>query len=177
MLNKPAGIVSAVTDDRDKAVIDHIKVVYPRKDYFPVGRLDKDTEELLIITNDGHLAHRLLSPKKHVPKKYYVEIEGEISEDYIKKLEKGVTLEDGYLTKEGKAEIISVEDGESTIYLTITEGKFHQVKRMIKAVGFEVSYLKRMEMGSLKLDDSLKTGEFKELTKEELELFKESGGY
>lgn len=177
MLNKPAGIVSAVTDDRDKTVIDHIKDVYPRKDYFPVGRLDKDTEGLLIITNDGHLAHRLLSPKKHVPKKYYVEIEGEISEDYIKKLEKGVTLEDGYLTKEGKAEIISVEDGKSKIYLTITEGKFHQVKRMIKAIGFEVSYLKRMEMGSLKLDDSLKTGEFRELTKEELELFKESGGY
>lgn len=176
MLNKPAGIVSAVTDDRDQTVIDHIKDVYPRKDYFPVGRLDKDTEGLLIITNDGALAHQVLSPKKHVPKKYYVEINGKIEEDHIKMLEEGVTLEDGYQTKEGKAEIISFENGTSKIHLTITEGKFHQVKRMIKSIGFEVSYLKRIEMGSLKLDKNLKTGEFRELTEEELELFKESRG-
>lgn len=172
MLNKPAGIVSAVTDDRDKTVIDHIKDVYPRKDYFPVGRLDKDTEGLLIITNNGQLAHQVLSPKKHIPKKYYVEIDGEIGVKEIESLEKGVLLEDGYLTKKAKAELIESKDDYSSIYLTITEGKFHQVKRMIKAVGFEVSYLKRVAMGSLELDSDLNKGDFRELTDSEVTLLK-----
>jgi 16S rRNA pseudouridine516 synthase len=172
MLNKPAGIVSAVTDDRDKTVIDHIKDVYPRKDYFPVGRLDKDTEGLLIITNNGQLAHQVLSPKKHIPKKYYVEIDGKIGVEEIEGLEKGVLLEDGYLTKKANAELIESKDDFSSIYLTITEGKFHQVKRMIKSVGFEVSYLKRVAMGSLELDPDLKKGDFRELTESEVALLK-----
>lgn len=172
MLNKPAGIVSAVTDAKDRTVIDHIKDAYPRKDYFPVGRLDKDTEGLLLITNDGQLTHQLLSPGKEIPKKYYVEINGRIENKSLKKLEEGVFLEDGYLTKEAKTELINSEEDSSAIYLTITEGKFHQVKRMIKSIGFEVSYLKRVEMGSLKLDPSLEIGDFRELKEEELSLLK-----
>lgn len=172
MLNKPSGIVSAVTDERDKTVIDHIKEKYPRKDYFPVGRLDKDTEGLLVITNDGILAHQLLSPKKHVRKKYYVEINGKIEEIHLKKLEEGVLLEDGYLTKKAVAELIEQQQNFSSIYLTITEGKFHQVKRMIKAIGFEVSYLKRVAMGSLELDPLLATGDYREMTEDEILLLK-----
>ncbi len=177
MLNKPAGIVSAVSDNKDKTVIDHIKEAYPRKDYFPVGRLDKDTEGLLLVTNDGQLAHQLLSPGKHIPKKYYVEINGIIKEKDLKKLEAGVLLEDGYLTKKAKAELISVneEKNKSFIHLIITEGKFHQVKRMIKSIDFEVSYLKRIEMGLLKLDPLLNVGEFRELKDKELMLLKEKG--
>lgn len=177
MLNKPAGIVSAVSDNKDTTVIDHIKESYPRKDYFPVGRLDKDTEGLLIITNDGQLTHQLLSPGKHIPKKYYVEINGIIKKEDLKKLEDGVILEDGYLTKKACAELISVnkEENKSFIYLVITEGKFHQVKRMIKSIDLEVSYLKRLEMGLLKLDPSLEVGEFKELNNDELSLLKGKG--
>jgi len=173
MLNKPKGIVSAVTDDKDKTVIDHIKDVYPRKDYFPVGRLDKDTEGLLIITNDGELSHKLLSPKKHVEKTYYVEINGKIEDEHLKKIREGVTLDDGYLTQKAKATLIEKNENQSSIYLTITEGKFHQVKRMVKAVGFKVSYLKRVKMGPLKLDPSLEIGSFRELNPEETALLKE----
>lgn len=175
MLNKPAGIISAVSDNKHKTVIDHIKDSYPRKDYFPVGRLDKDTEGLLIITNDGQFAHQLLSPGKQIPKKYYVIINGRVKPDHIKKLEAGVVLEDGYITKEARGEIIKTEESSSSIYLTITEGKYHQVKRMIKSIGFEVSYLKRVEMGLLKLDPLLEIGDFRKLTEEELFKLKKRG--
>lgn len=173
MLNKPAGLVSAVTDDRDRTVIDHVRDKYPRKDYFPAGRLDKDSEGLLLITDDGPLAHQLLSPKKEVTKKYYLEVEGRLEEKDLLALEEGPIIDGDYKTKPSKAELLSANDEESKLYLTITEGKFHQVKRMIKAVGFKVSYLKRVEMGPLKLDPSLEVGDFRLLTEKEIKLLKE----
>ena len=134
---------------------------------FPVGRLDKDTEGLLLITNDGQLAHQLLSPKKHVPKTYFAVIDREVTEEDIQAFKQGVTLDDGYLTKPGELKIINSGEN-SEIELTITEGKFHQVKRMFEAVGKRVVYLKRISMGPLELDESLKLGEYRELTEEEL---------
>lgn len=173
MLNKPAGLLSAVTDTREATVIDHVMSQYPRKDYFPAGRLDKDSEGLLLITNDGQLAHGLLSPKKNIEKKYYVEVSGKIEEKELLALENEITLDDGYKCKPAKAELISSDQEASKLYLTISEGKFHQVKRMIKAVGFEVSYLKRVEMGPLKLDPALRSGDFRLLRQDEIQLLKE----
>lgn len=173
MLNKPAGLLSAVSDTREPTVIDHVMSKYPRKDYFPAGRLDKDSEGLLLITNDGQLAHGLLSPKKNIEKKYYLEVNGRLTEDELLALENEVVLEDGYKCKPAKAELLFSDKSMTKLYLTITEGKFHQVKRMIKAVGFEVSYLKRVEMGPLKLDPSLKTGDFRLLEEDEIRLLKE----
>lgn len=136
---------------------------------FPVGRLDKDTEGLLLITNDGQLAHRLLSPKKHVPKTYFAVIDREVTEDDVKSFAEGVVLDDGYKTKPGELKILK-SGIRSDIELTITEGKFHQVKRMFEAVGKKVVYLKRISMGPLKLDETLELGEYRELTDEEIEL-------
>jgi 16S rRNA pseudouridine516 synthase len=130
--------------------------------------LDKDTEGLLLITNDGQLAHQLLSPKKHVPKLYYAVIEGVVTEEDVEAFKEGVTLDDGYLTKPGELTILKAGI-RSEIELTITEGKFHQVKRMFQAVGKKVVYLKRMTMGPLKLDQGLELGEYRELTEEEIE--------
>ena len=154
MLNKPSGVVSATEDKREKTVIDLIKG-QKRKDLFPVGRLDKDTVGLLLITNDGNLAHRLLSPKHHADKCYFAE---------------GVNIgteDEPEITMPGKLDIIKSDD-LSEIRLTIQEGKFHQVKRMFQAVGKEVVYLKRERMGSLILDDNLAEGEYRTLTEEEL---------
>jgi len=134
---------------------------------FPVGRLDKDTEGLLLLTNDGQLAHNLLSPKKHVPKVYYAQIEGVVTEEDAEKFANGVELDDGYVTKPGKLVILKSAQ-QSEIELTIQEGKFHQVKRMFEAVGKRVTYLKRISMGSLILDENLALGEYRELTTEEL---------
>ena len=167
MLNKPAGYVSATTDSRDKTVLDLIHSK-KRKDLFPVGRLDKDTEGLLLITNDGELAHRLLSPKKHVDKVYFARVEGVVSEDDIVAFKNGVDIGEDEITKPAVLEIIKSEE-ISEICLTIQEGKFHQVKRMFEAVGKKVVYLKRLSMGTLKLDENLKLGEYRLLTKEELE--------
>lgn len=167
MLNKPAGYVSATTDSKDKTVLDLI-TDKKRKDLFPVGRLDKDTEGLLLITNDGDLAHRLLSPKKHVDKLYYAKVAGVVTEDDKFAFAKGVIIGEGEVTKPAVLEIIK-SDSISEIYLTIQEGKFHQVKRMFEAVGKKVIYLKRLSMGTLKLDENLKLGEYRTLTKEELE--------
>ena len=167
MLNKPAGYVSATTDLKDKTVLDLIHSK-KRKDLFPVGRLDKDTEGLLIITNDGELAHRLLSPRKHVDKVYYARVEGVVSEEDIEAFKNGVDIGENEITKPAVLEILKSEE-ISEIYLTIQEGKFHQVKRMFEAVGKKVVYLKRLSMGTLKLDDNLKLGEYRLLTKEELE--------
>lgn len=170
MLNKPAGTVSATEDKKETTVIDLIKSK-KRKDLFPVGRLDKDTEGLLLITNDGALAHRLLSPKKHVDKTYYARIRGEVTKDDIYVFLQGVNIgtdTEEEWTKPGRLQIL--EAGEvSSIRLTIQEGKYHQVKRMFQAVGKEVEYLKRESMGSLTLDENLKPGEYRELTNEELE--------
>ncbi|WP_339251076.1 pseudouridine synthase [Sporosarcina sp. FSL W8-0480] len=167
MLHKPQGVISATEDFRDRTVIDLLDDEYRHFEPFPVGRLDKDTEGLLLITNDGKLAHELLSPKKEVPKTYYAHIEGVVTEDDIERFAEGVTLDDGYFTKPGKLRILK-SDNISEIELTITEGKFHQVKRMFEAVGKRVVYLKRLTMGTLSLDEGLNLGEYRELTEEEL---------
>ena len=167
MLNKPAGVVSATTDKKDQTVLDLIESK-KRKDLFPVGRLDKDTEGLLLITNDGELAHRLLAPKKHVDKVYYAKIDGVVTEEDRCKFAKGLDIGDGEFTKPAELEIL-VSGVLSEIRLTIQEGKFHQVKRMFEAVGKNVLYLKRLSMGSLKLDENLALGEYRPLTAEELE--------
>ena len=170
MLNKPAGVISATEDRKDTTVLDLIKDK-KRKDLFPVGRLDKDTEGLLLITNDGDLAHRLLAPKKHVDKVYYAKIRGKVTEEDVKQFEKGLNIgteNKPEMTRPASLEILTSAD-ESQIRLTIHEGKFHQVKRMFLAVGKEVTYLKRERMGTLCLDENLKPGEYRPLTKEEME--------
>lgn len=175
MMNKPDGVISATEDKKWKTVVDILPEEFGIFDLFPVGRLDIDTEGLLIMTNDGPLAHELLAPKKHVPKKYYALVDGNVTEEDIGKFKQGLILEDGYKTLPADLEIIKSGE-QSEIELVIYEGKFHQVKRMFEAVGKKVKYLKRVQMGKLKLDESLKTGESRELTEEELELLKSSIG-
>lgn len=167
MLNKPAGVVSATTDMKDKTVMELLSNT-KRKGLFPVGRLDKDTEGLLLITNDGELAHRLLSPKKHVDKVYYAKVQGFVDETDQEIFAKGMAIGSGETALPSELEILS--SGEiSEIRLTIQEGKFHQVKRMFHAVGKEVVFLKRLSMGTLQLDETLAPGEYRKLTKEEQE--------
>ena len=170
MMNKPSGVISATEDGKHKTVIDLLCEKYKNYKVFPVGRLDIDTEGLLLLTNDGVLAHNLLSPKKHVDKKYYVELKEPLTIEKKKILENGIKLEENFVTKKAKVEIIcnNSEKNENLAYITISEGKFHQVKRMFKAVNNEVLYLKRVKMGSLLLDEKLKLGEYRELTEEEL---------
>lgn len=167
MLNKPAGVVSATTDNTCKTVLDLI-TDKKRKDLFPVGRLDKDTEGLLLITNNGELAHRLLSPKKHVDKVYYAKIEGRVTKEDQYKFAHGLSIGNKEVTKPAQLEIL-LSDDISEIKLTIQEGKFHQVKRMFQAVGKKVIYLKRLSIGSLQLDETLALGEYRLLTQEEIE--------
>ena len=172
MLNKPQGVISATEDTRHETVIDLLDKKYIGFDVFPVGRLDIDTEGLLIITNDGQLAHRILSPKKHVPKTYYAEVEGVVTVEDVRAFNAGVTLDDGYETLPAKLEIIK-GDTISEIELTIMEGKFHQVKRMFEAVGKKVVYLQRVKMGALELDEDLELGEYRELSEDEIDLLTE----
>lgn len=167
MLNKPAGCVSATEDKHFPTVVSFIEDTV-RKDLFPVGRLDKDTEGLLLISNDGALAHRLLSLRYHVDKKYYVQCANEVTEEMLSKLEQVIELKDE-IYQPGRAERISSKE----IYLTIQEGKYHQVKRMLHHVGNEVVYLKRVAFGPLKLDARLKAGEWRSLSEDEI---KELGG-
>ncbi len=168
MMNKPQGLISATEDNFQETVIDILEPEDAAMEPFPVGRLDKDTEGLLLITNDGQLAHQLLSPKKHVSKTYFAVIASEVTQSDIEEFSKGVTLDDGYHTKPGELKILK-SGLTSDIELTIMEGKFHQVKRMFEAVGKRVVYLKRISMGSLGLDEALELGEYRELTDEELE--------
>lgn len=168
MMNKPPGVISATEDKYDQTVIDILDPYFQNFEPFPVGRLDKDTEGLLLITNDGNLTHNLLSPKKHVPKWYYAKIDGVVTESDIEAFAQGVTLDDGYHTKPGELKIVTSGE-QSEIELMIQEGKFHQVKRMFEAVGKTVTYLKRLSMGPLALDEGLELGEYRELTKEELQ--------
>lgn len=172
MLNKPDGYISATFDKHDPIVLDLIDSSYLVFEPFPVGRLDKDTEGLLVLTNDGQLSHRVLSPKKHVPKTYYAKIQGKVTEEDILAFEKGVILDDGYETMPSQLKILKSDD-ISEIELTIHEGKFHQVKRMFESVDKKVVYLKRISMGKLKLDESLELGEYRELTEEEVKLIEE----
>ena len=164
MLNKPAGVVSATFDNYKQTVIDLVSE-FEKQKVFPVGRLDIDTEGLLLITNDGMLCHNLLSPKSHVDKKYYVEFAGEFKEEYYQAFENGITLDDGYVTLPGNIKLI----GENKAEVTIHEGKFHQVKRMFLSLNMEVTYLKRISFGSLVLDESLKLGEYRLLSDKEVE--------
>ncbi len=166
MLHKPAGVVSATTDKVSRTVLDLIKD-QKCKELFPVGRLDKDTEGLLLITNDGELAHQLLSPKKHVDKVYFARVKGRVTTEDAEAFIKGVDIGEERVTLPAYLKILC-SDELSEIELTIQEGKYHQVKRMFEAVGKEVLYLKRLSMGSLVLDESLKPGEYRELTDEEL---------
>ena len=173
MLNKPGGVVSATEDKREKTVLDLIQEK-KRKDLFPVGRLDKDTEGLLLITNDGPLAHELLSPKKHVDKTYFVKAGKPLSDEDIRMLETGVDIGEEKQTLPGKVSRLSPE--RTSFCLTIREGKFHQIKRMLQAVDNEVLYLKRLSMGSLVLDKGLDPREYRPLTQEEIERLKEHAG-
>ncbi|WP_173915798.1 pseudouridine synthase [Halobacillus sp. Marseille-Q1614] len=168
MLNKPGDLLSATEDPHDMTVIDILQPEDQIFEPFPVGRLDKDTEGLLLITNDGQLAHRLTSPKKDIGKTYYATIDGKVSEEDVTAFSKGIELDDGYVTKPAELEILKSND-ISEIELTITEGKFHQVKRMFEAVGKRVTYLKRLKIGELHLDEELELGEYRELGDDELD--------
>lgn len=175
MMNKPQGVISATEDGRERTVIDLLEPEDRLLEPFPVGRLDKDTVGLLLLTNDGQLAHELLSPRKHVPKTYRALVRGEVGDDDKRRFREGVALDDGYVTLPAELQVLELErqneDGEvySTIRLTIHEGKFHQVKRMFEAVGKKVVRLKRVSMGPLALDESLPEGTYRELTEEELQ--------
>lgn len=171
MMNKPQNVVSATEDNKDKTVIDILDEKDSKFCPFPVGRLDKDTEGLLILTNDGELCHNLLSPKKHIPKTYYANIDGKVTDYDASLFNEGVILNDGYKTFPATLKIINSSD-ISTIELTIVEGKFHQVKRMFEAVNKKVIFLKRIAMGNLKLDSTLAIGEYRYLTDNELNLLK-----
>ncbi len=173
MMNKPQGVISATEDRHDRTVVDLLDEEFTNFEPFPVGRLDKDTEGFLLLTNDGKLAHNLLSPKKEVAKTYYAHIDGVVTETDVMDFSQGVVLDDGYLTKPGQLEVLKSAT-LSEIELTITEGKFHQVKRMFEAVGKKVVYLKRISMGDLPLDEHLTLGSYRELTDEELLLLKNS---
>lgn len=182
MLNKPAGLVSATTDDTNKTVVEYIKEKPPvgqggrdfeeislAKDLFPVGRLDKDTEGLLILTNDGDMAHRLLSPKRHVDKTYFVRLDTRIDETDRIRMQEGLDIGEKRDTRPAELEILS----EREAYLTITEGKFHQVKRMFAKLGKKVVYLKRVRMGELELDETLMVGDWRFLTEEEIRVLRQ----
>ena len=175
MLNKPAGVITATLDKNAKTVLDLIDE-RTRNDLFPVGRLDKDTEGLLLITNDGDLAHRLLAPKKHVDKVYYADIDGIVTDEHIRRFAEGLTLLDGTPVMPGELTVLETDMAKNTskIQLTIHEGKFHQVKRMFEAVGCSVTYLKRLSMGPLGLDATLAPGEYRRLTDEEINMLKEA---
>ena len=172
MLHKPQGVVSATEDKVHTTVVDLIEE-RRRNDLFPVGRLDIDTEGLLILTNDGEMAHRLLAPKSHVDKVYFAKIEGTLPVDAVEQMKKGITLEDGTVTLPADLKVMEgAEDDAAEVLLTIHEGKFHQVKRMFESIGCHVVYLKRLSMGPLELDEKLKPGEYRPLTEQEIEHLK-----
>lgn len=165
MLHKPAGVVSATEDGRDRTVLDLLPPQYREMGLFPVGRLDKDTEGLLLITNDGPLAHRLLSPRHHVDKVYYLEVDGILDQEDVEAVSQGILLKDGYQCLPGKLELLS---GNTAAYITIREGKYHQIKRMMAARGKPVTYLKRIKFGALTLDEQLDKGGWRALTDREI---------
>ena len=167
ILYKPAGYVCATKDNVHKTVMELIDS--KRKNIVPVGRLDLDTEGILILTNDGSLNHRLVSPSSHVDKTYYAVFEGKLNENAVEMTKNGLDIGEGEVSKTAKLEIIS----DNEILLTIHEGKFHQVKRMVKALGGEVTYLKRVAFGGLRLDDlKLNKGESRKITEIEMEMLK-----
>lgn len=167
MLNKPYGVVSATEDGRDKTVIDLLPLEFKREGLFPVGRLDKDTVGLVILTDDGVSAHKLLAPKTHAEKVYYFETADNVLEETAREIERGVLLKDGYLTKPCKVKLLSNNSGE----ITLTEGKYHEIKRIFGAKGNKITYLKRIEFAKIKLDKDLSEGECRYLTESEQSLF------
>ena len=168
MLHKPTGVVSATEDNREKTVLDLVRPEDRKNGLFPVGRLDKDTEGLLLLTDDGELAHRLLSPKKHVDKTYYAKIDGQVTKEHIEQFREGLDIGDEKKTLPAVLTIL-LSGPVSEIEVTIHEGRFHQIKRMFEAVGCKVTYLKRLSMGSLVLDETLPPEEYRPLTEAELE--------
>ncbi|MGB9803788.1 pseudouridine synthase [Desulfofundulus sp.] len=172
MLNKPQGVLSATEDRFAPVVVDLLPPEYRAFHPFPVGRLDKDAEGLLLLTNDGKLAHKLLSPKKRVPKTYFAVVSGIVTDEDVEAFRQGVILDDGYRTMPGELKILR-SGPESEVELTIYEGKYHQVKRMFEAVGKKVTYLKRIAMGPLMLDKPLKPGDYRELTEDEIKSLQE----
>ena len=168
IINKPQGVISATKDNMHETVLDLLELEDRNKEVFPVGRLDIDTEGLLVLTNDGQLAHELLSPKKNVPKTYFAKVDGVVTSEDVQAFKEGIALSDGYLCKPADLKIIS--SGEiSEVELMITEGKFHQVKRMMQAVDTTVIYLKRIKMGKLDLPEDLALGSYREITKEAIQ--------
>lgn len=176
MLNKPAGVISATRDFQQKTVIDFLQKTDFRADLFPVGRLDKDTEGFVLLSNDGNLAHRLLAPKKHVEKEYFAKIEGIVRPEDVTAFAKGLLLDKGEVALPGELTILKVDEEKETseISLIIHEGKFHQVKRMVQAVGKKVVYLRRDRIGGVRLDKALALGEYRPLTLEELAILTKS---
>ena len=173
MLNKPAGYLSATEDGRGATVLDLLPQELQKQGLFPVGRLDKDTEGLLLLTNEGGLAHNLLSPKHHVDKVYYTRVNGCLTEEDCRAFEAGMTLADGLVCQSAGLKILSAGN-ESEAHVTLREGKFHQVKRMLADRGKPVLYLERVKMGNLTLDPSLSRGEYRFLTEEEVELLRQN---
>jgi len=168
MFNKPAGCITATYDENFPTVMDYFSDYHFSNKLFPVGRLDIDTEGLLIITTDGLMAHRLAHPKWKIEKEYYAVVEGNAFDIDTEKIKKGIKLKDGYQTKPFEIKILS----ESEILITITEGKYHIVKRIMETLSHPVKYLKRIRIGNLKLDENLSAGEFRELTEEEIKSLK-----
>lgn len=164
MLHKPDGYVSATEDAQQQTVLDLLPEHLRKAGLFPVGRLDKDTEGLLLLTNDGPLAHEMLAPKKHVDKVYFVRVDGSLDEEDVKAFAEGITLRDGYTCLGAGLELL---EQENECFVTLREGKYHQVKRMLAARGKPVVYLKRLSMGGLVLDEKLAPGQWRELTLEE----------
>lgn len=173
MLNKPAGYLSATEDGRGETVLDLLPQELQRQSLFPVGRLDKDTEGLLLLTNEGGLSHDLLSPRHHVDKVYYTRVNGCLTEEDCKAFEAGVTLDDGLVCQSAGLKILTAAE-ESEAHVTLREGKFHQVKRMLAYRGKPVLYLERVRFGPLPLDSSLSRGEFRFLTDDEVDLLRKS---
>jgi 16S rRNA pseudouridine516 synthase len=172
MMNKPPGVISATFDPSEHTVIDLVADEYGHFDLFPVGRLDKDTVGLLILTNDGKLGHELTSPRRHIPKTYYALIHGEVTDRDVEAFKEGVIINGDYKTLPAELKILR-SGPRSEIEITIYEGKYHQVKNMFAAVGKKVLFLKRISMGSLVLDPDLSEGEYRELTEQELEQLRE----
>ncbi len=171
MLNKKAGYITATEDKKQATVLELLPERYRKMDIFAAGRLDKDTEGLLILTNDGEFSHFIMSPKHHVDKVYLAEIEGKIFDKEEQEIfENGILLEDGTQLKPAKLEILN-QNSPQTIKITISEGKFHQVKRMVQSCGSQVVYLKRIQIGKLKLDEQLEVGEFRLIKEDEIMLF------
>ena len=173
MMNKPDGVVSATFDNFDETVIDLLEEYHASFNPFPVGRLDKDTVGLLILTNDGELNHRMISPKWHVDKVYYAEIDKAVDEEDIKAFEEGIEIDNEYKCMPAKLSILSADSNGSRVMVTIQEGKFHQVKKMFLARNKKVVYLKRVSFGPIKLDESINEGDYRELTEEEVKILKE----